>query len=278
MAEAALSVSSTSDSAAVVAAVADNDEQGAQTGESKFVSEKVGGSSSTSFEHPQSSRVRLLEALAEAESELSTERVVTNEPSEEAEVEQETGDIDIAEVRRVATSDAIEAARRQQQERDDYYRAQQNQHLSNNPQAEIQALRAELLPAFQAKLQAQIADADVAQLREGASIPLSWNLQVAERLKDCFIVLPGGVEAAVYLMRNPQEVRQIAALPEHLAQARIVQLANRFNPAAQSRMSAAPPPIRPIGGSATTSAVPLDEADYQVYKREREKQIRARRR
>jgi hypothetical protein len=194
-----------------------------------------------------------------------------NELSELGQGEQAPGDIDLAEVRRVATADAIEAARRQQQGRDSYYQQQQAQHFSN-PQAEIQELRAELLPTFQQKVKALIADADPAKLQEAASIPLSSNLL------DCLLTLPGGPESTVFLMRNPQEVRKLSALPEHMAVAQIAALANRLNPALQRRPSQAPPPIRPIGGSATPAAVDLANADYQTYKREREKQIKARRR
>jgi hypothetical protein len=266
-----LTVSSTSDTEASVSAVADGQEarreSEIETAELPGVSRESNSGSPPReaqvaiFEHPQSSRQRMLDA---AEAEL-------NELSELGQGEQAPGDIDLAEVRRVATADAIEAARRQQQGRDSYYQQQQAQHFSN-PQAEIQELRAELLPTFQQKVKALIADADPAKLQEAASIPLSSNLL------DCLLTLPGGPESTVFLMRNPQEVRKLSALPEHMAVAQIAALANRLNPALQRRPSQAPPPIRPIGGSATPAAVDLANADYQTYKREREKQIKARRR
>jgi hypothetical protein len=175
------------------------------------------------------------------------------------------------------TEDAITAeAQRQQEQRDEYYRQQQQAHLAP-AQVEIEKLRAELAPAFEAKLKVLIADADPA-VQESASIPLSADPQIAFRLMDSLALLPGGVETAAYLMRNPTEKRKLAALPEHMAQVRIAQLSNRFDPAMQRRTSQAPAPIRPITRSPTTSAVVIDETDYQTFKREREKQIKARRR
>lgn len=263
MPEAALTVSSTSDLEGIVQAVAAGEE--ARSEAPKFESEELDGSRTISYNHPKSSRERLLEALAEAESELSTEQLVTNEQSEEVEIEPEVDEDIKRAVREAAIADAVRDAR------ENFAREQQQvPHLG--PQAELQALRAELLPAFQQKIKALTAGEDIAQLKEAASVPLS------EKVLDSLLTLPGGAESAVFLMKNAAEVRKLSALPEHMAIAHVAQLANRFNPAVQRRMSAAPPPIRPIGGSATTSAVDLENAPYQVYKREREKQIRARRR
>jgi hypothetical protein len=145
-------------------------------------------------------------------------------------------------------------------------------------QVKIEELRAEILPSFVQRLNAATEDLTEEQHRASAAIPLSSDPGTAARLLDSFALLPGGIEAASFVMRNPAEKQKIASLPEHMAQVRIAQLANRFDPALQRRPSQAPKPIRPIGGSATTAAVDLANADYQTFKREREKQIKARRR
>jgi hypothetical protein len=257
-----LLISSTTDTGATVEAVAAGEEA---RDEPKFVAEELAGVSrehseasprpirALSYEHPQSSRIRVLEALAEAEAELggTAKQVATNQEVAETEPEPE----DIAEARR----------------RNDYYQQQQAQHFSN-PQAELQALRAELLPSFQAKVKVLLADADVKQIEEASRFPLS------DQVLDALLSLPGGVESTAFLMKNPAEVRKLSALPAHMGIAHVAALANRFNPAAHRRVSAAPVPIRPLTGSPTTSALPADELPYQEFKKRREQEIRARRR
>jgi hypothetical protein len=78
-------------------------------------------------------------------------------------------------------------------------------------------------------------------------------------------------------VQNPAEAQKLQNVPEHLALAHIAQLTARMSPDFQRRpVSKAPAPIRPIGGSSTKSSLPLDELPYQEYKREREKQAKAR--
>ncbi len=274
-----LLISSTTDEGAIVQAAASNNESAARVPAPKLEMERLDGSTVVSFEHEHSERRMLAQRLLQHQKDLEelsgpvNETLTTNEPeeSEEGQGDSESNNIDIAEVRRAATADAIEAARRQQQQRDEYYQQQQTQHLAQ-PQAEIQKLRAELMVPFQEKFKVLTADLDVKQLQEGLHIPLS------EKLLDALLTLPGGVETAVHLMQNPQEVRKLSNLPEHMGLVHVAQLATRMNPAAHRRASNAPAPIRPIGGSATRSSGPIDETDYQTFKREREKQIKARRR
>ncbi|SRR6266568_51144 len=275
MSETALSVATSTDSEAIAQAVANGQE--ARTEEPKFELEKLDGSSVVSVEHPRSERTMLLERLKQHESDLEaltspeadSEQVTSNESTEAEPGEQEPEDIDIAAVRKAATEDAIAAARRQQQERDEYYRAQQTQHFSN-PQAEIETLRAELMPPFQEKFQALIADVDAQQLQQTLRIPLS------EKLLDGLLCLPGGVESAAWLARNPQELQKLSRLPEHMGLVHVAQLANRMNPAAHRRPSNAPEPIRPISGSATRFQKPADEMTYQEYRTFRDKQEKTR--
>lgn len=259
-----LVVTTSSDSQAVADAVAAG-EQGEETrSEPQFVAEELvpgvsresnSGSPPreaqvASYESPVSSRQRMLDS---AEAELAA---LESQPDDQG---------------------AQEPAEAPQ-----YPEQQQVQDLAPTQlqidEMRIEKMRAELLPSLVQRLNAATQDLTEEQLRASAAIPLSGDAATAKRLLDNFALLPGGIEAAAYVMRNPDEKRKLASLPEYLASARIAQLANRFDPALQRRPSQAPPPIRPIGGSATTAAVDLANADYQTYKREREKQIKARRR
>lgn len=266
-----LTISTTTDSENIVKAVADNDEQGARTEAPKFDSEKLDGSTSLTFEHPRSSRVRLLEALAEAENDLAqfaTEQVVTNEPSEEVEAgasgatEPGPDDEIIQRVREAAVQDAIQHAR------ESYAREQMQAHLQP-AQVELNELRAQALVPFRER---------VAELAANLDLKDVPNIRIPDAVCDVLITLAGGAEAAVYLAQHPEEVRQLSALPEAIAVAKTAALTARLDPAARRLESHAPRPIRPIGGSATKSSVPPDELSYQDFKKQRERDIKARRR
>ena len=188
-----LTIATTTDAADVVKAAAGNDETFARVPAPKFDGEQLDGSTAVSFEHPRSERSMLLERLKQHESDLEAltgpeadyEKVTS---TESASAEAEPENIDIAAVRKAATEDAISAARRQQQERDSYYQQQQSQHLAP-AQIEIQKLRAELMPPFQEKFRALIADVDAQQLQQTLQIPLS------EKLLDGLLCLPGVLRA-----------------------------------------------------------------------------------
>jgi hypothetical protein len=253
MSEDTLTVSSSSDTQANVGTVAAG---GEAREESSLVEESLPGVSresnsgspareaqAASYESPVSSRQRMLDA---AEAELAE---IESQP--ESQGEQEPA------------------------EAPQYHEQQQAQQLP--AQIQIEQLRAELLPGFVQRLDAVTADLSEEQLRASAAVPLSNDPATAARLLDSFALLPGGIEAAAYVMRNPDEKRKLASLPEHMAQARVAQLSNRFDPALQRRASTAPAPIRPVSGSSTRTVVP-DEMSYQEFKKYREREIKARRR
>lgn len=95
-----------------------------------------------------------------------------------------------------------------------------------------------------------------------------------------------GPRLAYELARQPEMLDAITRL-EPLAQLRALGKFEAGLAAAAVPVQAAPPrrqvsqapePIRPVGqGASRTSTVPLDQMDYQSYKRERERQIKARR-
>ncbi len=258
-----LTISSVTDSQEIVDAVAQNDEGGARTGETAFVSEELPGISRTnnsdspprpvhavSFEHPQSSRIRVQQELDEAEKELSSEQPA----SEEVEGEPESG-VDIEAVRAAATQDAIAHAREQ------YAREQMQAHLA--PQDG--AARAKFVDRFR-----ELTKDDTEVYN---------NFDMPGAVADILVSQPGGAEVAAFLSKNPEQAQELVELPWHLAAAKVGALVAKMNPSAQRQLSAAPKPIRPIGGSPSkTAAIDLSETDYQTFKYEREKQIKAARR
>jgi hypothetical protein len=99
---------------------------------------------------------------------------------------------------------------------------------------------------------------------------------IAELVGDALLALPGGPEATLYLIRHPEQARELQGLPEHVAVAKVAQLTARLDPAAKRQRSNAPPPISPVGGSATRSSLPLDELPYAEYRRRRDEQSKNR--
>jgi hypothetical protein len=86
-----------------------------------------------------------------------------------------------------------------------------------------------------------------------------------------------------YLAQHPDEMRRIAEMPVPKQLAHLGRLDERLaaaSPSAPARterppVSSAPDPISPVGGSPTSSTVPLEEESYQAYKARRDREERA---
>jgi hypothetical protein len=110
---------------------------------------------------------------------------------------------------------------------------------------------------------------------------------------------PNGADLQYYLGRNPKVAKELMEVPVHVAMARAGAIAeqlgrteeqeptseriekeaaeekpNAFTP--RRAQSAAPAPIRPVGGSATKSSVPIDELPYGEFRKLRDQQEKAR--
>ena len=91
-----------------------------------------------------------------------------------------------------------------------------------------------------------------------------------------------GPKLAYELARNPETFEKLARIASPLAAIKALgefkgSLNGKTTPP-RKPVSQAPPPIRPVGqGASGTSTVPLDQMDYQSFKRARAKQIAARR-
>jgi hypothetical protein len=240
------------------------------------------------FEHARSERTMLQERLDAAEAELQeltypeneNETVTTNEAAKAEEgatktAQEETPDAlrDVdPETVRMARLDARRDFRRQMglPPDDEYYASLQQQHLST-PQAELDHMRAERFTSFQSQLK-ELAPTD---LQTRAQALIAQGLDVSIPVQDALVSLDGGPQTLIYLIDHPEELRKLASMSDYGATARVAQLAARLTPQKRS-ISAAPPPIKPVGGSATKSSVPAGEMPYQEYKAMREREIKNR--
>ncbi len=98
------------------------------------------------------------------------------------------------------------------------------------------------------------------------------------------IELENGPDVAYYLGKNLNiceelmGMSELAAIAEigALAASLLVSGANGESPSKAPVSSSAPAPIKPGGGASTKSSVPLDETDYQTYRRVRAEQEKSR--
>ncbi len=269
-----LVVSTTTDSAGVAEAAAKGDEQRSRVPAPKPEVEKLDGSTAVSFEHERSERTLLLERLAQHDADLealtspegdSEQMSSTESAPEEAEIETqaEPENIDMEAVRKAATEDAIAAGRR--------WAADQQGHIAQPSQADLNQLRAQLAVPFAERMKELRAKAsDIAEIDKQSNIPIPMAVQ------DALLALPGGPEATLYLVRHPSEAHKLRAMPEHLALAKVAQLTARLDPASSRQfVSRAPAPITPVSGSAKSS-VPMDQMDYRDFVKLREQQMKNR--
>lgn len=91
-----------------------------------------------------------------------------------------------------------------------------------------------------------------------------------------------GPDLQYYLGSHKDFSRKLLAMSPAMALVEVGKLMDKFAAEAEgepepqaTRKSNAPPPIKPIGGSATKSSIAADELPYQEYRRLREQQIKA---
>jgi hypothetical protein len=157
--------------------------------------------------------------------------------------------------------EASEAEQRERIARDQAHRAQQELVAAHH--ARIDGFREEH-PDFDAIVNA------------GKDLPLTRPMQDA--------VLNSGAGPALmyYLCQNPEECDQLAQMHPMAAinemgklEARL-ETAQSTGPVSTTKpLTRAPRPIKPVGGGVTMSSVPLDQMDYQDFKRAREKHLSA---
>ena len=103
------------------------------------------------------------------------------------------------------------------------------------------------------------------------------NLPMTAPMQDSVMNSNMGPAVMYHLCRFPEECDRIAALPPMVAIREMGKLEARIEAAQTGPVSSAasvtqaPRPIKPVGGGATASTVPLDQMDYQSYRRARQK-------
>ena len=110
-----------------------------------------------------------------------------------------------------------------------------------------------------------------------AVIAQGKDLPMTQPMQDSVLNSDMGPEVMYHLCRFPEECDRIAALSPMVAIREMGKLEARIEaagtgPASSSIPSTnAPRPIKPVGGGATASTVPLDQMDYQSFRRARER-------
>jgi|TARA_R110000824_G_scaffold116455_12_gene267939 hypothetical protein len=114
-----------------------------------------------------------------------------------------------------------------------------------------------------------------AVIAEGASLP------VTPPMRDAVLNSDAGPALMYHLCTNPDECDRIANMHPMAAikemgklEAQIEAAIPTGPPSSAKHITQAPPPIKPVGGGATASTVPLDQLPYQEFKRIRDKQER----
>ena len=110
-----------------------------------------------------------------------------------------------------------------------------------------------------------------------AVIEQGKNLPMTAPMQDSVMNSDMGPAVMYHLCRFPEECDRIAALPPMVAIREMGKLEARIEAAQTGPVSSAasvtqaPRPIKPVGGGATASTVPLDQMDYQSYRHARMK-------
>ena len=110
-----------------------------------------------------------------------------------------------------------------------------------------------------------------------AVIAQGKDLPMTQPMQDSVLNSDMGPEVMYHLCRFPEECDRIAALSPMVAIREMGKLEARIEaagtgPASSSTpLTNAPRPIKPVGGGATASTVPLDQMDYQSFRRARER-------
>jgi hypothetical protein len=112
-----------------------------------------------------------------------------------------------------------------------------------------------------------------AVIEQGKSLPMTKPMQ------DSVLNSDMGPAVMYHLCQFPEECDRMAAMPPMVAIREMGKLEARIEAAqtgpasSAASMTSAPRPIKPVGGGATASTVPLDQMDYQSYRRARMKQF-----
>lgn len=114
-----------------------------------------------------------------------------------------------------------------------------------------------------------------------AVVEKAKDLPVTAPMHDAVLNSEHGAAVMYHLCQNPEECDRIAQMHPLSAIKEIGRLEARLDVARSTTgptpkaepVTKAPRPIKPVGGGVTASTVPLDQMNYQDYKRAREREI-----
>ena len=245
-----LTVSTTTDTADIAKLVADNKPQGARVPAPKPESQQLDGSSTVSWEHPESERQLLLQRLADEERDADrlinpedeTATIISNDPASEA--DESTEPVTVV---------------------PDYARPEHPHY---------------------ARMQALHRWYGSTRIEEIARPVIDAGIDLAPGIAEQLASLENGPEVLLQLCKDPWAPSGIVELNEMspseakraIAQWSMAVAGEESEPAEQipTPRSKPPAPIRPLGGSSTKSSVPPDEMTYREYRRYRDAEERNR--
>lgn len=107
------------------------------------------------------------------------------------------------------------------------------------------------------------------------------DIQIPQSVQLAIFEMENGPEVAYYLGQNPEECEKLCEMSPFRAVIEIGRIADKITGPASAapakQKTNPPPPIRPVGGNASTSSVPLDQLSPVDYIKVRRQQIREKR-
>lgn len=155
-----------------------------------------------------------------------------------------------------------------------------NQKLTLRQQHEemqaVQEERKEIFNAYNQKVAELEAEHD-----DFAEVVGRSDIQIPESVRLAVLEMENGPQVAYYLGQHPEECDKLCEMTPFRAVVEIGKIADKLEvPAstAPKNKTMPPPPIRPVGGNASPSSIPLDKLSPEEYIRVRNQQEREKRR
>ena len=155
-----------------------------------------------------------------------------------------------------------------------------SQHKLLRVKEESRRVDQEKLQSLQTRSKAAIAAMpDAEAIRTGLQRGDGMHPEVNHAVMSAIAEEANGVDIVAYLGRHPEEIAALHTLSPSVAAARIGKISNQLeaNTRASREKPRPPAPISTVGGGATLSSVPLDQADMKTFMKVRNAQERARR-
>jgi hypothetical protein len=97
---------------------------------------------------------------------------------------------------------------------------------------------------------------------------------VPQNFVDVFIGSETGADVAYYLGKNPAEIQRLAGLPPNMALVELGRIESKLTAPPPKTPTKAPPPVNPVGSSATAGAEPDPAKDPDGWRRWEQARVR----